>query len=344
MTRVIRVQENAPEDERQNALRLVTLSNILGEDVLLNEIRVDFRHARLTPSHNWQALGLSARFNSDASELWIAWSPAAFKPSDEFEDDKAVKLEGVWLRLGDALSIDEVTVANRNDPVLMEVDRLRASATVVIARADGTRERHFSRMSFVHPHMMESDQGLAVLSHWTLSYRLGELEKAYEIDPSGYDSKAVSALGTAKKLFIKLHSAIAAALEPLAPTAVSLQTLPHIAAAFGYAVGLAEAEFSVRREVRAGRRKRSEGGKARAKQQQALAEEWRAAALEIARDNDRGPGKLTREALAMRILRALEKKSLIAMPSRHSIVLWLQKEAEEPNGPLRSRRRRRGGT
>jgi len=339
MTRVIRVQETAPEDERQNALRLMTVAIGLGEDVSLNDIRIDLRHSRLMPPMRWQAVGLSFRLNSDASKVWIGWKSAVEPQSRKADAESRSKLSGLWLKPGDAVTIDELAIEDVRDPVLMEADRTRAKARIMIFQANGTQVRPSPSMLFSDPLLMELEDGLAVRSYWVLLARLGELEKIYKADKSAYDQKAQSTLKIAQNIFIELHSAIAAASKSLAPSAIEFLTIPHLAAAFGYAVSLAEAEFSVRREVRAGRRRRSEGGKARARGQKADAEVWKRAALEVAIKNDRGPGMLTREALAMRVVRVLEKKKLKVMPSRYTVTAWLRQEAEQPNGPLRSRHR-----
>lgn len=343
MTYAAQIAEDASEGIRLDELQMGQAAIESGEDVWLNGMRLDLRHPRLMPPQNWRAIGLCLKFNGDASSLWIGWSSSG-RASNDRGTAKDANEAGVWLSPGDILFVDQVVVENLGDPVLMEFDRARAEARVKIVRADGREEWAAAPIEFAYPLLMELESGLAVRSYWRLRRRLALLEDKHQRNPSGYDAKALSALQIAKELFGELRLAVIEASKPLAPSAVSIITISNLAAAFGYAVGLAEAEFSVRPIVRAGRRKRIEGGRARAKQQQALAEEWKAAALKIAKENDRGPRMLTREALAMRILRALESKSLVAMPSRHSIVIWLQNEAEEPNGPLRSRRRRRSGT
>jgi len=344
MTYAAQVEGEAPEEIRLDALYMAQAAIDCGEDVRINDIRVDLRHPRLTPPGKWRAIGLSLMFSPDASSVRIGWRSVDRVSSGDDEDQRIDGLAAVRLNPGDTLSIDDLVVENLRDPVLMEVDRRRAVADLVILRADGTKERAAIPMSFADPLLMELESGLAVRSYWTLALRLAVLEERYQDNPGIYEARAFSSLHVARELFDELRPAVIAASKPLAPAAISVLTIPHLAAAFGYAVGLAEAEFSARREVRAGRHKRAEGGRARAKQQQALADEWKAAALRIAIKNDLGPRMLTREALAMRIVGSLENESLVTMPSRHSIVMWLQAEAEAPNGPLRSRRRQSRAT
>jgi hypothetical protein len=343
MTRSISVQETAPEDERQNALHFMAAVIGLGEDVSLNDIKIDLRHSQLIPPMRWQAVGLSFRLNSDASKVWIGWKSAVELQSRKADAERRPKLSGLWLKPGDALTIDELAIEDVRDPVLMKADRTRAKARIMILQANGTQVRPSASMLFSDPLLMEMEDGLAVRSYWVLLARLGSLERIYKENKSAYEQKARSALKTAKKIFGELQSAIAAS-KSLAPSEIEVLTIPHLAAAFGYAVGIAEAEFSVRREVRAGRRKRSEGGKVRAQQQKSRADAWKGVALRFARESDRSPKMLSRERLAGRIERALDPEDLIVRPSRSTIITWLRDEAEQPNGPLRSRRRRRNKT
>jgi hypothetical protein len=339
MTFAAQVEGETPERTRLGALYKAQTAIECGEDVRINDIRVDLRHPRLTPPGKWRAVGLSLKFSPDASSVRIGWRSMDRVSSGDDDDERITGLASVWLNPGDTLSIADLVVENLRDPVLMEADRRRAVADLVILHGDGTKERAAAPMSFADPLLMELDSGRAVHNYWRLELRLALLEEKYRDNPGIYEAQALSSLHVARELFDELHPAVIAASKLLAPAAISVLTIPHLAAAFGYAVGLAEAEFSARREVRAGRNKRAEGGRARAKQQQALADEWKAAALKIAKKYDLGPRMLTREALAMRIVGALENESLVTMPSRHSIVIWLQAEAEAPNGPLRSRRR-----
>jgi hypothetical protein len=77
------------------------------------------------------------------------------------------------------------------------------------------------------------------------------------------------------------------------------------------------------------------GQRGRANAQQ-VARTWKATALPVAVRFDGTPKPLSRDAMATRIV------AEINLPvARGSVVAWLQREAEAPNGPIRSRARRK---
>lgn len=84
---------------------------------------------------------------------------------------------------------------------------------------------------------------------------------------------------------------------------------------------------------------REGGGAKRGEQMKAAADTWKAQALPYAIDQDGKYRKLTRETLAARIERKFDGK----VPGRKAITDWLKNEAEAPNGPIRSRARKKSG-
>ncbi len=80
------------------------------------------------------------------------------------------------------------------------------------------------------------------------------------------------------------------------------------------------------------------GGAARGAQIAAKAALWKPEALEVAKILDRELPKRTRGGLATEVLHHLKTKDL---PSHKAIEDWLKDHAEEPNGPITSRRRTR---
>lgn len=92
------------------------------------------------------------------------------------------------------------------------------------------------------------------------------------------------------------------------------------------------------RIARARREAQKAGGKERGIQMAAQAQSWKREALEIARKLDASAKQSTRDRLATDILDRLTCETL---PGHKAIEVWLKDEAEEPNGPIRSRARRK---
>lgn len=92
------------------------------------------------------------------------------------------------------------------------------------------------------------------------------------------------------------------------------------------------------RLVQARRHAQQTGGKSRGAQVAANAQAWKREALEIAQKLDAGPKQRTRDRLATDIIDRLKGENL---PGHKAVEIWLKNEAEQPNGPLRSRARRK---
>lgn len=94
------------------------------------------------------------------------------------------------------------------------------------------------------------------------------------------------------------------------------------------------------RLVQARRHAQQTGGKSRGAQVAANAQAWKREALEIAQKLDSGPKQRTRDRLATDIIDRLKGENL---PGHKAVETWLKDEAEQPNGPIRSRARRKPG-
>ncbi|MBK1970948.1 hypothetical protein JIX59_16525 [Brevundimonas diminuta] len=82
---------------------------------------------------------------------------------------------------------------------------------------------------------------------------------------------------------------------------------------------------------------REGGGTKRGEQMKAAAERWKAQALPYALDQDRKNPKWTRDRLATEISHQFEGE----VPGHKAVTDWLKNEAEEPNGPIRCRSRKK---
>ncbi len=82
---------------------------------------------------------------------------------------------------------------------------------------------------------------------------------------------------------------------------------------------------------------REGGGTKRGEQMKAAAGKWKTQALEYAIDQDRENPKWTRDRLATEIGYQFEGE----VPGHKAVTDWLKDEAEQPNGPLRSRSRKK---
>ncbi|WP_298128062.1 hypothetical protein [Brevundimonas sp.] len=100
---------------------------------------------------------------------------------------------------------------------------------------------------------------------------------------------------------------------------------------------VADADISDR-IARALREAQKSGGKERGIQMATKAQSWKREALEIAKKLDSSAKQSTRDRLATDILDRLTCESL---PGHKAIEMWLKDEAEAPNGPIRSRARRK---
>lgn len=82
---------------------------------------------------------------------------------------------------------------------------------------------------------------------------------------------------------------------------------------------------------------RKDGGAKQAQNNKQLAEAWKALALPYAITMDARHSNATRDGMATFITEHFGKR----VPGHRAVAQWLQKEAEQPNGPLRYRGRRK---
>lgn len=92
------------------------------------------------------------------------------------------------------------------------------------------------------------------------------------------------------------------------------------------------------RIARARREAQKSGGKERGIQMASKAQSWKREALEIAKKLDSSAKQSTRDRLATDILDRMKCETL---PGHKAVEVWLKEEAEQPNGPIRSRARRK---
>ena len=92
------------------------------------------------------------------------------------------------------------------------------------------------------------------------------------------------------------------------------------------------------RIARARREAQKSGGKERGIQMAAKAQSWKREALEIAKKLDSSAKQSTRDRLATDIL---DRMTCETLPGHKAVEVWLKEEAEQPNGPIRSRARRK---
>ena len=83
---------------------------------------------------------------------------------------------------------------------------------------------------------------------------------------------------------------------------------------------------------------RKSGGATMAQNNKMLAKVWKDEALPFAMKVDADLPHVTRERIAWEIKNKFGK----SVPGPRAIADWLQKEAEQPNGPLQSRARKKG--
>lgn len=99
------------------------------------------------------------------------------------------------------------------------------------------------------------------------------------------------------------------------------------------------AEADATYQVAAGRAEAQRaGGAKRGEQIAQLAEAWKAEALQIALKLDERNPMFTRDKMATEVLERIVGEQV---PGHKSIEVWLRQEAEHPNGPIRSRARKK---
>jgi hypothetical protein len=331
-----------PSDE-QYALHLaiLRLSRLTGA-VKINGVTVDFRHHKLKPTGAWEVVGVNIDIAS--SGVWLGYAhPDGLAVRPHYVGARYERGQGVWLAEGDHATLDDIKVQDLPDTVLDPGIRKRASANLKVIRKDASTEALAVRVTLASPNLI--DQGLAAemlpSSIDILRQRLADLKRRLESssgDDQGLSLARVSEAERCGMILTRSQRSIRISMDRNIKAADLDQPViasQNAAAAFGYALGLAESEAGPRKIARAKTKRDSKGGKGRGLQVQETAKTWKAMALPVAQKLDRQHPKWTRTKLAFEILHHFDWDH----PGTATIEKWLKDEAEQPNGSLSSRAR-----
>lgn len=329
------------------------------ELVRINGVYIDFRGSELS-GRNWKPLGVEVRIYPDCVLLrWLRPDTIGWRP--EIDDGYALNCGGFWHLSGDAayfsttlydgdyFSIERITFLAELDPALSKMDRALATGVCAIRRCDGAVEHRSDVITFASPLLVQSTRSPFLIDPGVNKLILRLMSLKHDLDmPEVVRERVVRAVNEAERrqiLLEKCHITFIRECECLVDESASvllkfsLESIQEAAAAFGYAVGLAEAEAAVRSSARALVTNRSRGGKTTGSRKTEAAKiAWQDDVLKWAEMKDFREGKnWPRSKFAQEILFQFEGK----VPGLKQIEKWLAKHAEAPNGPLRSRHKNR---
>jgi hypothetical protein len=298
----------------------------LRDEVQINSSSIDLRNNALN-NGQWKAQGICINIDLDG-RVYLGWKEQAAGGSNGH----------VVINKGDRLCVRDVALSQIDDAALSNLDRQKATASVVVIRQDGVEERAPAPLIYRHTNFAGpefSPTGAVFIRLYTLRARLNDLQSiAFNSDFDITDRRRV-AISDAKTVLDRFDDRRKIweqfSDEKLGDFRVQTQiyTSQNEAAAFGYLLALAEAEMHVRPVARGKHRASQRGGNSRTKQRQDKAEEWHKRALPLAIGlRQQCPG-LSREALGSQIWDKLE----IPRPEPRQIVSWLASVAE-PNGQV----------
>jgi hypothetical protein len=302
------------------------------EDVDFNGVKLDLRHARLG-KQRWMARGLGLQPGRKATSLWVEWAPRnTLVPAHGMVDGKAMMSPGITLFPGDHLSIEDINLWEVSDPGLSQIDRPRATASLIVKRMDGSLERPPEPLTFAHPLLLETNFGIVQPSYWKMKFRLQELESEIANSKGKIEPGFVDACRVARELYEKLREQLADSVVPGISDAVEIQMAwirrsqtTHVAAAFGYALARAEAEFRARPALR-NQMKRGEVARG------VTSKPWAIEAIEVWKRNP--TWTLHRVAVEVSdatsddkssVMRAIRKHCPESSPSYEGCQKWLEK-------------------
>jgi len=235
---------------------------------------------------------------------------------------------------------DQLNRANLVDLLVREMETLPQSAQACLASVAMFLVQNLSRSLSI----ATVDRGFSVPedcgSFSAMAGELQEVLKPLEAQPDERITAAYLAASASGELVRALTSASEAIEYPdLLRICVTLgqADVRQKQVASGLWTIIADADVNDRL-VQARRHAQQVGGRSRGAQVAANAQAWKREALDIAQKLDSGPKKWTRDRLATDIIDRLKGENL---PGHKAVETWLKDEAEQPNGPLRSRARRK---
>lgn len=320
------------------------LENLAGP-VRLNGAFLDLRHSDLEPG-KWKAVGISLNIVTDR-EIWFGYShPSALGVSSGLRSAGFVTPPGLLLKSGDQLRLANVEISELADQTLAVVDRQRATGDICVVRVNGTIERPQPPITLAHPLLMNPGDGtdLVLPTLESMFARLATLQNIAATRRGEKGQAILTLVGNAQRHFDELQvcrNDLRAAEDQLVGNAwvwSLLCTSQAIAAAFGFAVAIAEEEAGSRQIARGAIEDRGRGGLERGRRLKAYADAWKAKALALAIPLDRAHPDWKRSRLATEIALAFDEDP----PGQKALDDWLRDEAE-PSGQIKSRARKTRG-
>ena len=314
---------------------------------MINGCEIDFRHPALS-NEAWKVIGLCMTVHGNPSSyqgVWLGYShPDALGDWPRMSGGTPKPGPGLSLVHGDALSIEDVQIEESSDPTLNPIDRVRATASIIVRRQGKSGETLPVRLTYALPQAIVGPTAGRLLSadYANLIARFELLQSQATQAHEDVASILRERLGEAGRHIERLRECIAE-ITRYTPTDIEGRWLSaqiymsqNAAASFGYALAIAEAEAGARHIAKRELGNRGKGGRSRAEQIQRAAQAWKERALPVTIKLDRAHPKWTRSRLATEIAQHFDWET----PSQATIVMWLKNEAEQPNGPVKSRARK----